>query len=274
MIDPMSVYDSGVSAYRDTTKWLVAFIPIGSLIAGAITVGPDMVLSIQTANGLDAWLSNYWLSALCGVGFLLGIGAILWAGANVLSVAPQDIGNIQKPEFAPKLAQAIGEGVAAPEFFTPEDFTDGMAALANAWDSEKPVPNDDPRLTRLRTPIENLRQWSIFNRVRDAFHNFVVAFVLGVAAIAAAIIVAPAQLSQGPAIDKPTPVQVELSDKGTADLLADTNCTAGKTSTFTAIDGTWKHPTLAVDGAGCAFGAIWVPTPEQAEIRPALNAGS
>ncbi|QIK66841.1 hypothetical protein G7072_11250 [Nocardioides sp. HDW12B] len=263
----MSVYDSGVSAYRDTTKWLVAFVPIGSLIAAAVTLGPDLVESIQASNGVGNWLGDYWFAVICGVVFLLGIGAILYFGAAVLSVAPTDIGAIQEDAFAPTLAKAIGEGVAAPEFFTPEAFRSAMADLANAWDGKDPVSDDDPRLTRLRTPLENLRQWSIFNSVQARFSDFVLAFILGVAAISTAIILAPAQLNVGPAIEKPTVVLVELSDTGEADLEKATSC-SGTDTVFTAIDGTWKHPTLAVDGTGCDFGATWRPGPGEAEIRP------
>jgi len=114
----MSVYESGVTAYRDTTKWLVAFVPLGSILAASVTVGPELLWSVEHARNFGDWLHDYWLAAICGLGLLAGIAAILYWGAKVLSVAPTDLGKLQSEEYAPKLATAVGAGVTAPEFFT------------------------------------------------------------------------------------------------------------------------------------------------------------
>lgn len=264
----MSVYDSGVAAYRDTTKWLVAFVPIVSILAATVTIGPGLTLSVQHAQSLGDWLVDYWLAAVCGLVLLGGIAAILYWGAKVLSVEPTDLGKLQDQAFAARLEDAIGAGVTAPEFFTAESFNAAMAALANSWDQPQPTPADELNLTRLKGAVENLRQWAIFDRVRTAFTCFIVAFTLGVAATGAAIVVAASQFDTSPVIEKPTAVSVELNGAGKVQLTERTGCTEPAATTFLAVEGTWRHPTLTADGPGCRFGITWAPRSDNIELRP------
>jgi len=264
----MSIYDSGVGAYRDTTKWLVAFVPLGSLIAATVTIGPDLVWSSGHAQSFKDWLLDYWLTAICGLVLLAGVAAILWWGAKVLSVAPTDLGQLQSQAFAPKLATAIGAGVTAPEFFSPESFNAAMAALANAWDKPAPTQADTLNLARVQGAVENLRQWSVFDRVSTAFTQFITAFILGTGGIGIAIILAASQLDSSPVIKEPTAVSVNLNGAGRAQLAESTGCSDPSTTTFLAVGGTWQHPTLTADGPGCRFGANWAPRPDNVELRP------
>ena len=41
----MFVYSAGADAFRDTTKWLVAFVPIAALGTAAVVLGPLLVRS-------------------------------------------------------------------------------------------------------------------------------------------------------------------------------------------------------------------------------------
>lgn len=267
----MSVYDSGVAAYRDTTKWLVAFVPLGSLVAATVTIGPDLISSVGHARGFSGWLKDYWLVAACGIVLLAGIAAILGWGAKVLSIAPADLGQLQSPAFAPRLAKAIGAGVTAPEFFTLESFDAAMAALANTWDQSTHTAADTLNLTRVQAAVENLRHWSIFDRVSTAFTHFIVAFILGTAAIGIAIIIAVSQFDTSPAIEEPTAVSVQLSSAGRVQLGEQTGCTDPGATTFLAVGGTWRHPVLTADGPGCRFGASWAPRPDTVELRPSAG---
>lgn len=265
----MALYDSGVAAYRDTTKWLTAFVPLGSLAAATATIGPDLVWSVKHANGIGDWLTHHWIAAVCLVIVLAGIVAILYWGGKVLSIAPTDLGKVQSPEFAPRLATAIGQGVTAPEFLTIDQFNAAMAALANSWDQPAPAPGDELTLTRVKAAVESLRQWAVFDRVQGAFRVFIGVFALATAAIGAGVVIAPSQLGSGPRIDKPTAVTVRVDPAGQAELTNATGCTDPAATTFLAIDGSWLQPTLAVDGPGCRFAATWTPDPDRVEIRPA-----
>jgi EAL domain-containing protein (putative c-di-GMP-specific phosphodiesterase class I) len=107
--------------------------------------------------------------------------------AKVLSIAPTDLGQLQSQAFASKLATAIGAGVTAPEFFSTESFNAAMAVLANAWDKPAPTQADTLNLARVQGAVENLRQWSVFDRVSTAFTQFITAFILGTGGIGIAI---------------------------------------------------------------------------------------
>lgn len=267
----MSVYSSGVTAYRDTTKWLAAFVPVTGLVSAVVLVGPDLIVSAQTASSLREWLADYWLVVLSGIALFAGISAILISGAQVLSVEPTDIGKLAEPgSTRRKLEVAVGEGAALPEFFNWEDFYAAMSDLANRWDdqdqSKRPAA-DDAVLVRVKPAVESLREWSVFSRIQRPFRLFRMTFVVSSAIIIGALVLAPVQLSNADAIKKPTPVLVDVDTVGSEDLRAATDCDDAKTATFTAVGGTWEQPTLAVDGPGCRFGATWIPEPERIEVR-------
>lgn len=267
----MSVYSSGVTAYRDTTKWLAAFVPVTALVSAAVLVGPDLIVSAQTSSSVGEWLSDYWLVVLSGLGLLAGISAILICGARVLSVEPTDIGKLAEPGPARrKLEVAIGEGAALPEFFNWEDFYAAMSDLANRWDdpdkTKRPTAEDSV-LVRVKPAVESLREWSVFSRIQGPFRLFRIVFVASSVVIIAALVLAPVQLPSAGVISKPTSVLVEVDTAGIEDLQAATGCDDAETVTFTAVGGTWDQPTLAVDGPGCHFAATWTPEPEHVEVR-------
>lgn len=267
----MSVYSSGVTAYRDTTKWLAAFVPVTALVSAAVLVGPDLIVSAQTSSSAWEWLSDYWLVVLSGLGLVAGISAILICGARVLSVEPADIGKLAEPGSARRnLEVAIGEGAALPEFFNWEDFYAAMSDLANRWDdpdkTKRPTA-EDAVLIRVKPAVESLREWSVFSRIQEPFRTFRIAFVSSSVVIIAALVLAPVQLPSADVIGKPTSVQVEVDTAGIQDLQAATGCNDAENATFTAVSGTWDRPTLAVDGSGCHFAAVWTPAPDQVEVR-------
>jgi hypothetical protein len=265
----MSIYAGGATAYRDTTKWLVAFLPLTALAAGAFTLGPPVIRSIQDAPSLPSWASDHWLVLVCMVVLFAGLTAILYYGAKVLSVEPTDIGDIlTSPDKKSTLAAAIGSGVTAPWFLDKSSFDTALAAMANAWnDTVHPPEKDDPRAARLQLAIDALREWSVYHQIQSAFRNFRYAFIGSSLAIGVAILAAPLQLDDSIPIDKPMHVQVDVSEAGQNALLKSTGCLDPKTSSFLAVGGSWNQPALAVDGPGCAFGAVWHPHPSEIETR-------
>lgn len=267
----MSVYSSGVTAYRDTTKWLAAFVPVTALVSAAVLVGPDLIVSVQTSSSAAEWLGDHWLVVLSGIGLFAGISAILICGALVLSVEPTDIGKLATPgSDRRKLEVAIGNGAALPEFFNWEDFYAAMSDLANRWDdpdkTKRPTA-EDAVLVRVKPAVESLREWSVFSRIQRPYLVFRIAFVASSVVIVAALVLAPVQLPSSEVIRKPTSVLVDVDSAGTQDLQTTTDCDDAKTTTFTAVGGTWDYPRLAVDGPGCQFGATWTPGPEHIEVR-------
>lgn len=269
----MSVYSTGVDAYRDTTKWLAAFVPVVSLATAIVVAGPRLLRTIETAPSIGSWLENYWLTLICGVALFGGMAAILATGAKVLSVEPADIADLATAKGGKEsLAKAIGSGVAAPDFFDKPDFDQAMAKLqvvAAAGD----VPDNDPTMARLRPAIAALREWSVFSQMKGPFKRFRVTFILSAVAISAAVVLAPAQLGSSDAINKPTKVEVEVDAAGAKDLNERTGCSDPGATTFYAVGGTWDHPELRTDGPGCRFASTWLPNPAQLELRiPASSA--
>lgn len=264
----MSIYSDGVAAYRDTTKWLTAFVPITSLAAAALVLGPDVIASIQTEQSPVSWLEHYWFVLLAAIAVSGGIAAIMFCGAAVLSVKPADIGDLANGRIATAaLSGAIGAGATAPYFLDISSFNKVMSDWANALDSGEPVKEDDPRLVRLKPAIDALREWSIYDRIQGPFRRFVWIFVSATAIIVAAILTAPAQLDSSAAIEKPAKVEIEVGADGQAALQQATGCLNADTSVFFATGGRWSRPILAVDGPGCRFGATWRPNPNHIELR-------
>lgn len=262
----MSLYSTGVDAYRDTTKWLVAFVPITAIAGAGVATGPRLIRSLDASTGASGWLEDHWPVLVCALLLLGSLVAIVWTGASVLSTQPSDIGTLGSGQPNQDLAQAIGDGAAAPYFFDKNSFDSAMAAIANGYDAGT-IKADDATLARLSPAIDSLRDWSVYQRVQEPFRRFRFAFTGGATAIVVSIVWASALLGSSPAIDKPTAVDVTVETEGAASLLAATGCTDPSATVFTAIGGTWEEPQLAADGPNCRFGAVWSPNSEQAEIR-------
>jgi hypothetical protein len=264
----VSVYSGGVEAYRETTKWLTAFLPVTALVTAAVVAGPGLVRSVQVAPSPGAWVSDHWLVLVCAVALFAGIAAILACGARVLSVQPLELAYLDT-DAATKaaVAEVLGAGAAIPEFFDKSSFDRALGTLAAAYDSPTAAV-DEQLLDRLRTASETLREWSVHSRLEEPFRQFRRVFVGASVAIALAVVLGPVQLDDSASIREPVVVQVTTDAPGARDLEAETGCTAEEESTYLAVDGTWRRPHLAVDGPGCRFGAEWVPDPEHVEIRP------
>lgn len=263
----MSVYGSAVDAYRDTTKWLTAFLPITALVSAGVLIGPRLARSAQSATSVWAWMADHGSIVLCLLAVLGSIAVILVAGTRVLSCAPSDLaGTTDTQEGSQALTEAIGAGAAAPAFFTREDYNTAMSELAHAWDTQSVVA-DDPRLVRLGAAVESLREWSLFHNMQRPFKQFQVAFVGATLVILLATAYVPFALGPSTSIEEPTTVTVQVSADGASDLERRTGCSSPTDTAYLAVGGTWEQPVLAVDGPGCDFGATWRPGNQHASLR-------
>lgn len=269
----MSVYSSAVDAYRETTKWLTAFLPITALASAGVLVGPRLAASAQAASSPAAWAAEHWTILLSLLALGAAVAAILWSGATVLSCEPTDLSNLGEGQGSRSLTAAIGAGVAAPAFFTREDYDAAMSELADAWDN-KSATGDDPRVVRLGTAVESLREWSLYHNIQRPFRRFRVVFVVSSLVMLVATAYVPFALGPSTAIEEPTKVAVQVSAEGVADLKAQTDCTDAAASEFLAVGGTWEQPLLTVDGPGCRFGSTWRPGDQHAALRLHEDAGS
>lgn len=265
----MSVYSSGTEAYRDTTKWLTAFVPVTALASVIFIAGPELIKSLQISPSIPSWVSQYWIAFICFVVIFLGIFLILVFGSKVLSVEPTDIGDLTTTDGAKsEVARAIGAGTTAPYFFDKSAFDAAMGKVAHAWDDNTPLPSDDLDLNRVTSAVEALREWSVFRQTKNAFQTFRIVFILSIAAIFMATLIAPLQFESGAGFDRTTRVDVNVSSSGQVELRNATGCMDPRNSLFYAVGGDWRHPELAVDGPGCIFNAVWRPSPESIELRP------
>ncbi len=90
----MSIYKSGVDAYRETTKWLVAFIPVTAITTTAVLLGAPLRAGALAASDPSAWMARHGSIVWCAIVVIAAIGAILWCAARVLSAAPVGVASI------------------------------------------------------------------------------------------------------------------------------------------------------------------------------------
>ncbi len=262
----MSIYSAGTAAYRDTTKWLVAFVPIAAILSAGAVAGPGLVNTIGNADSIRDFfeMAGWPVAGLVAVS--LGIIAVVWRGSVILSLQPTELGAVvADPEL---MSAAFGAGVGAPYFFDRHQFEDAMTRLLSIWDSGQPPEPSDPLLTRAIAATEALREWSLHRQLGAAFGGFRKTFGWSVIAIVTGLMVAAVSLQPGSdTIATPTRVLIDVSDSGGAALTTETGCHGAAASEFWAVGGNWDAPTLQVDGPGCRFGAQWKPDPDVIELR-------
>lgn len=261
----MSIYSTGAEAYRDTAKWLVAFVPVSTIVAGAVALGPRLLEDAAAAASPTAWAQTR-VAVLVGVGLIVaGVGGVLWSGARLLRTQPVDFTALLKD--SEKLREAFQNGVGVPYFLDDASYLAALKKLAATWATGDAVL--DAELERANASTEELRSWALQQQLRPAFRTFGWVFGLGVLLIVAGFLAVAAGLGPAPIrFGTPTVVVVELSDAGAVDLATATGCTNIAESTFLAVAGTWESPVLEVDGPDCEFGAQWRPSSGGAELRP------
>lgn len=263
----MSIYSTGAEAYRDTAKWLVAFIPVSTLVAAAVALGPQVLTQAATADSVADWLKqNGWV--LVGLGVVaVGAMCIMWSGARVLSTQPERFQDLLGEQDKDRLIKAINEGAAEPYFMDDVAYRNARNRLQASWDAKQQV--DDAALQRITGATELLRAWALQQGMGAAFGKFRWALVVGIVLILGGFLLTAGAL--GPTavrLDKPTVVKVRVNDAGEQDLRATTGCVDASRSSFLAIGGTWNAPVLRIDGPGCRFAAHWQPRRGQFELDP------
>ena len=259
----MSVYSTGAESYRDTTKWLLALVPLASLVAAAAVVGPRLVTGKTAAGSWIAWITTYWPALLGCVLVLVGIWLTVARGARVLSTEPKGYDKILGD--GARLSKAFAAGVGFPYFLTSEDFKTAVQNLNAA------APGDSNTSTeRAVAASTQLLEWSFFDALRAEFGAFKIRFLLGIVLIAAGLASAIVAVNLAPApIAQPTAVVVRLSSPGATALIRSTGCQAPSTTRFVAVSGTWSSPVLETEGPGCRVNAQWRPSISQAQVLPA-----
>lgn len=265
----MSIYKSGVDAYRDTTKWLAAFTPVTAIIAAAVVAGAPLANSLATSPDAGWWLLKHWLLLLCGVVILACIAAILWRAAIVLSAKPIEALTNLSGDDAKLIVGAFSSGVASPDFYDYASFE--LVSTTVLADLNKNPPDSDAvelNLGRLRTTYEAVREWKLFVDTRGYFASFL--WWTGACVLVLCVIIPTAltQLDSGAAITEPAPATVAISKTGESAFHEETGCSDAAGATFYAVAGTWSSPVLAIAGPGCEFGARWTPSPTDADVLP------
>jgi hypothetical protein len=259
----VSVYSTAAESYRDTTKWLLALVPLASLAAAAAVVGPRLVKGETAAGSWSAWITTYWAALLGCVLVLGGIWLTVSRGAKVLSTEPRKFDQILGD--GARLSAAFGAGVGFPYFLTSEAFKTAVLNLSNKKPGD-PNASTDPAVAA----STQLLEWSFFDALRAEFGAFKIRFLVGIVLIAAGLASAVVAVNLAPApIAQPTAAVVRLSSPGTAALIRSTGCRAPSTTKFFAVSGTWSSPVLETEGPGCRINAKWRPSTSQAQVLPA-----
>jgi hypothetical protein len=261
----VSIYSTGAEAFRDTTKWLVAFVPIASIVAAGAVIGPRLVRDAGASDSVIEWAGdNVWpLVGLAAVA--LGIGLVVWFGARVLSTQPKDFAQLVTTDDA-KLSDAFSAGVGVPYFLDDGGFKQAIANLDVKWSAEQSIT--EAELARAVAATDMLRAWALHDALATSFTRFRIWFGVGVVLVFGGLVVATATLQPSAGtVDKPEAVEVTVSQSGAADLLDSTGCTAPAETEFVAVAGTWDAPVLEVVGPNCKFGARWQPDPDLIELR-------
>lgn len=274
----MSIYSTGAEAYRDTTKWLIALVPLASLVAAAAVVGPRLVTGRPAAGSWSTWIT-YGLAILgCGL-VLVGICLIVAHGATVLSTAPKDVDKIVNNRL--RFSEAFSAGVGYPYFLESDDFKNAVTEV-NSEETGTPTaaasgappaaaPGDPKALAeRVAGASTQLREWAFFDALGTEFGKFKSWFLRGIVLIALGLVLAVVAINFAPApIAQPTAAVVELSSSGATALIRSTGCQAPSTTRFVAVSGTWSSPVLETEGPGCRINAQWRPSSSQAQVLPA-----
>ena len=290
----MSIYSTGAEAYRDTTKWLIALVPLASLVAAAAVVGPRLVTRRPAAGSWSTWIT-YGLAILgCGL-VLVGICLIVAHGATVLSTAPKDVDKIVNNRL--RFSEAFSAGVGYPYFLESDDFKNAVTEVNYAETGAPnaaapgdpnaaapgaptapapgaptaPAPGDPNALPeRVAGASTQLREWAFFDALGTEFGKFKSWFLRGIVLIALGLVLAVVAINLTPApIAQPTAAVVELSSSGAIALIRSTGCQAPSTTRFVAVSGTWSSPVLETEGPGCRINAQWRPSSSQAQVLPA-----
>jgi hypothetical protein len=260
----MSIYRSGAEAFRDTTKWLVAFVPISTVLGGAVLLGPRLLADLIQADSLKTWVGDSgWV--LIGIAMItIGIVLIVWLGANVLSAQPHDFRTLLRDSG--RLSEAFEAGVGAPYFADDTSFTNATLHIFATQSKDSQVST-----TNLESAVavtDMLLSWAFHKALSKAFNRFRIGFAGAVGLIVTGFVVASASLQPvGGAVDRPTTVEVTVNQVGKANLQNQTGCSKPEESEFVAIAGTWDAPLLSVFGPDCQFAARWRPDPSVIELR-------
>jgi hypothetical protein len=259
------VYSDGVAAYRDSTKWLVGFVPVATVAASGAVIGPKLIDALARSRSVSEALAHNWPPLLGVAMVVIGVGAIVASGSGVLAAQPTtSVAAIL--EDRNRLSLAFGQGIGAPYFFTFDEFAEALEQIA---DSSRPVTGDDPLAARAAIVVDALRSWYLHAKLEALYRTFRRAFVGGLALSIAGFLLAASTVDDEPKISKPTPVVVAV--RHARDLRQATGCLTPKKTTFWIVDGSWSTPVLAVDGPGCRFGAEWEPETKAVEVRPARD---
>lgn len=260
----MSVYSTGAEAYRDTTKWLIALVPLASLVAAAAVVGPRLVTGKTAAGSWSAWITTYWAALLGCILVLAGIWLTVKRGTRVLSTAPKEIDELLDDEE--RFSDAFRGGAVFPYFLTSGAFkTAALQMNVPKKPGDPPIPTE-----RVAAASTQLLEWALFDALRDEFGPFKRWFLWGLGLIAAGLVLAIVAVNLAPApIAQPTAAVVELSSSGATALIRSTGCRAPSTTQFVAVSGTWSSPVLETEGPGCRINAQWRPSSSQAQVLPA-----
>jgi|GEM_PF-7134506 hypothetical protein len=262
----MSVYSDAASTFRDTTKWLVAFVPVAALVSAAAVVGPRLLYAVDSG---DSPAPGEWIVILAPV---LGVALVVFGAIPVLRPklpSPPEIldtgGKRRKDGDA-----AMSDGVGEPYVSSIDELKRATQNVKAAEDPAKVFP-DAKAVAEIHT---NLRDWVMLKKTASRFTLFGALYLIGILLIGVGVIGGATVLKAPSAeITEPTVVEVELSTDGLTHFKSETGCDSADGVVFVAVGGTWDHPTLRVkapDGNNCNFGAEFEPDPGQILItKPA-----
>lgn len=185
----MSVPATSAAAYRDSTKWLASFLPITALATAGVVLGPRLLDSLAEAESFGTWVRTSWIALLAVLCLVLAIGAVLITGASVLSAEGPSFDELrQNPQRRKALSEAIGRGLAAPHYFSIEDYTDDLTRLNAMSVHDRAAATETERSV---LALDTVRDWAVLQEVKDRYRVFLRTFlvatlVMGVAGIAAA----------------------------------------------------------------------------------------
>lgn len=202
----VTIYTAGAEAFRDTTKWLVAFLPTATILTAGALVGPRLLADAARSRSLLDWAGRNGWSIVGIVMVLTGLALIVALGARVLSTQASGFTELLMEDEA-GLSRAFSAGVGAPYFLDDISFRTAMRELDMKWTDGGAVT--DAELTRAVAATEMLREWALHRALAATFGRFVTFFAVGALLIAGGLVVTV--LGLGPAagpIQTPQVVQV------------------------------------------------------------------
>lgn len=223
--------------YKDTAKWLLAFLPVSTL-AGAAAVLRPHIGAIREVGGVSWVQANPWNAIAFGLPIVVVLG-LAYGCLRVMLAKSDPYERLEQNQTW--MSEAFSQyGVGIPEFNDSSKFTDAIEEASNGTDGSRAddIAKVVPRIVALSAELN----------ARTRFVQFAWGYGIGLVAIA----VCALYLSQQSVpLATPLRAEVHVGTDSEPEFTTLTGCADAATTKAVAIGGTNESPVLRLYGDDC-----------------------